>query len=68
MGAVLFIGFGILMFLGLPLLTYFYAKHLGRNARLWFFIGVLLPGIATIILSFLSDISGITIDADVPAE
>jgi len=43
--------------MGLPTITYFYAKHLGRNAKLWFVIGFLLPGIATIILSFLPDLS-----------
>lgn len=45
------------MLLGLPTLTYFYAKQLGRNALLWFFIGIILPGIATLILSFLPDLS-----------
>ena len=57
MGAVAFISLGLLMLLGLPTLTYFYAKHLGRNAKVWFFIGIILPGIATIILSFLPDLS-----------
>jgi hypothetical protein len=57
MGAVLFISLGLLMLLGLPTITYFYAKQLGRNAKRWFLIGILLPGIATIILSFLPDLS-----------
>lgn len=57
MGALFFISLGLLLLLGLPTLTYFYAKHLGRNAKLWFFIGLILPGIATIILSFLLDLS-----------
>lgn len=57
MGAVLFISLGLLMLLGLPTITYFYAKQLGRNANRWFLIGILLPGIATIILSFLPDLS-----------
>jgi hypothetical protein len=46
-----------LMLLGLPLLTSAYAHHLGRNPKKWFLIGILLPGIATIILSFLPDLS-----------
>jgi hypothetical protein len=57
MGAILFISFGLMLFLSLPILTCFYAKHLGRNPRKWFLIGILLPGIATIILGFLPDLS-----------
>ena len=55
--AVLGATFFLSIFLGLPTLTYFYAKHLGRNPWRWFLIGCLLPGIATIILSFLPDLS-----------
>jgi hypothetical protein len=55
MGALMVISLGLMMLLGLPTLTYFYAKQLGRNAKRWFLIGLLLPGIATIILSFLPD-------------
>ena len=57
MGAALFISLGLMILLGLPTITCFYAKHLGRNAKAWFLIGILLPGIATIILSFLPDLS-----------
>lgn len=57
MGALFFISLGLLMFLGLPTLTFFYAKHLGRRPWLWFAIGCVLPGIATIVLSFLPDLS-----------
>lgn len=57
MGAIVFISLGLMMLLGLPTLTYFYAKHLGRNAKLWFLIGIVLPGLATLILSFLPDLS-----------
>lgn len=57
MGALFFISLGLLMLLGLPTLTYFYAKQLGRRPWLWFFIGIVIPGIATIILSFLPDLS-----------
>jgi hypothetical protein len=55
MGALMIVSFLSMLLLGLPTLTYFYAKQLGRNPKLWFFIGLLLPGIATIILSFLPD-------------
>lgn len=47
---------GLMFLLGLPTLTYMYARHLGRNAKWWFFIGLLLPGLATIILSFLPEV------------
>jgi hypothetical protein len=57
MGAIVFISLGLAMLLGLPTLTYFYAKQLGRNPWKWFIIGIFLPGIATIILSFLPDLS-----------
>ncbi|MEO6302993.1 MAG: hypothetical protein ABIP51_07455 [Bacteroidia bacterium] len=57
MGAAIFISLGLMMLLGLPTITYFYAKRLGRNAKAWFLIGILLPGLATIILSFLPDLS-----------
>ena len=53
----MFISLGLLMLMGLPTLTYFYAKQLGRNPKKWFLIGILLPGIATLILSFLPDLS-----------
>ena len=49
--------FVTMLFLGLPTLTYFYAKQLGRNPKKWFLIGIILPGLATIILSFLPDLS-----------
>jgi hypothetical protein len=53
----MFITLGLTMLMGLPTLTYFYAKQLGRNPWRWFIIGMILPGIATIILSFLPDLS-----------
>lgn len=53
----MFISFGLLILLGLPTLTFFYARHLGRHPWKWFAIGILLPGLATIILSFLPDLS-----------
>ncbi|MBA3682229.1 MAG: hypothetical protein H0W73_13885 [Bacteroidetes bacterium] len=46
-----------MMLLGLPTITYFYAKQLGRDPKKWFLIGIILPGVATLILSFLPDLS-----------
>lgn len=56
MAAVMFGSLGILFLLILPVLTYYYARHLKRNPKLWLVIGILLPGIATIILSFLPEV------------
>jgi Na+/melibiose symporter-like transporter len=55
MGAVLFFSLGILMLLSIPLITSKLAKRIGRNSTAWFFIGLLLPLIATLILFFLPD-------------
>jgi len=55
MGAVLFFSLGILMLLSIPLITSKLAKRMGRNSTTWFFIGLLLPLIATLILFFLPD-------------
>lgn len=55
MGAVLFFSLGILMLLSIPLITSKLAKRMGRNGTIWFFIGLLLPLIATLILFFLPD-------------
>jgi hypothetical protein len=57
MGALMVLSFGWMIFLGLPTLTYFYAKQLGRNPWRWFVIGIILPGIATLILSLMRDLS-----------
>lgn len=57
MGVLMIASFVSTILLGLPTLTYFYAKQLGRNPKKWFIIGFFLPGIATIILSFLPDLS-----------
>ena len=57
MGAALFISMGIGLLFFIPIITYFFAKRMGRNAKLWFFIGLILPGIASIILFFLPDLS-----------
>jgi hypothetical protein len=57
MGALFFISLGLMLLLAIPGVTYFHAKHLGRRPWLWFFISLLLPGIATVILSILPDLS-----------
>ncbi|PBQ32264.1 hypothetical protein CNR22_10935 [Sphingobacteriaceae bacterium] len=55
MGALLIVSFVSAILLGLPTITYFYAREMGRNPKKWFLIGFFLPGIATIILSLLPD-------------
>ena len=57
MGALFFISLGLCILMAVPVLTSFHAKHLGRNQKLWFFLGLVLPGIATLILSVLPDLS-----------
>jgi Na+/melibiose symporter-like transporter len=57
MGAILFMSLGLLFLLSIPLITSRLAKRMGRNPKVWFIIGLLLPVIATIILFFLPDLS-----------
>ena len=57
MGAALFISLGLLMLFSIPLVTATFAKRMGRDPKIWFVIGVLLPVIATFILFFLEDLS-----------
>jgi Na+/melibiose symporter-like transporter len=57
MGAVIFFSIGILFLLSIPIITSRLAKRMGRDPKRWFFIGLLLPGIATFILFFLPDLS-----------
>ncbi|MBN8701638.1 MAG: hypothetical protein J0M08_01105 [Bacteroidetes bacterium] len=54
-GALVLMGLFIAMVV--PLSTYFFAKRMGRNPLAWFFISLVLPFIATIILFFLPDLS-----------
>ncbi len=35
-GAIMIISFVSMLFLGLPTLTFFYAKQMGRNPKKWF--------------------------------
>jgi hypothetical protein len=53
MGALMIISLGFMLMAGFPVMTYLYAKQKGRNAKSWLLIGILLPGITTLILSLL---------------
>jgi len=55
MGAAGFIGLGILFMMSLPLITSRFAKRMGRNPKVWFLLGILLPVISTFIILFLPD-------------
>jgi MFS family permease len=55
MGAAIIFSIGILFLLSVPIITSRLANRLGRNPRIWFFIGLFLPVIATFILFFLPD-------------
>lgn len=57
MGAALFISMGIMFMLSIPIITSRFAKRMGRDPRKWFFIGLVLPVIATFILFLLPDLS-----------
>jgi Na+/melibiose symporter-like transporter len=57
MGAALFISLGIICMLSIPIITSRLANRMGRNPRIWFFIGIVLPVVATFILFFLPDLS-----------
>ena len=53
----MFICLGLSILLMLPIITSFFAKRMGRNPKIWFLIGLILPGIASVILFFLPDLS-----------
>ena len=57
MGAAFFMSMGILFALSIPIITSRLANRMGRNPKLWFVIGILLPVIATFILFLLPDLS-----------
>jgi MFS family permease len=57
MGAALFISIGIMFMLSIPIITSRLANRLGRNPKIWFVLGLLLPEISTFILFFLPDLS-----------
>ena len=53
----LIVPIGLFLLLSVPLITARLAKRLGRRPWLWFFIGLALPVIASLILCFLPDLS-----------
>jgi len=55
MGAATFISIGIIVLLCIPIITSRFAKRMGRDPKIWFLIGIVLPVIATFILFFLPD-------------
>jgi Na+/melibiose symporter-like transporter len=57
MGAALFMSMGIMFLLSIPIITSRLANRMGRNPKIWFVIGLLLPVIATFILFCLPDLS-----------
>ncbi|MCX6296344.1 MAG: hypothetical protein NTX97_09795 [Bacteroidetes bacterium] len=57
MGAVIFFSLGILFLLSIPIITSRLANRFGRDPKIWFLIGLLLPVIATFLLLFLPDLS-----------
>ena len=57
MGAAFFISLGLLALFSIPLITASFANRMGRNPIKLFFIGLVLPVIATFILFFLPDLS-----------
>jgi Na+/melibiose symporter-like transporter len=57
MGAVMFMSLGLMFLLSIPIITSRFAKRMGRNQKTWFFIGILLPVIATLILVLLPDLT-----------
>jgi Na+/melibiose symporter-like transporter len=57
MGAVGFMSLGLMFLMSIPIITSRFAKRMGRDPKKWFFIGMLLPVIATVILVLLPDLS-----------
>ena len=57
MGIIMFASVGILLLLSIPFITASFAQRMGRSFVKWFFISMIIPVIATIILFFLPDLS-----------
>jgi hypothetical protein len=55
MGILMLLSLGMTFLVGFPLITYKFAKEKGRDAKTWLIIGILLPGLATLVLSLLPD-------------
>ncbi len=57
MGPLMIMNFGLMLLLAIPFITSRFAKRMGRNPKIWFLIGILLPVISTFIILFLPDLS-----------
>lgn len=57
MGAIMIMSLGLMFLLSIPIITSRLAKRMGRDPKIWFLIGILLPVIATFIVLFLPDLS-----------
>lgn len=55
MSVIAVISLGLLLYAVFPWLTYIYAREKRRNTKIWLVLGILLPGIATLILALLPD-------------
>ncbi len=52
MGEIIVFSIGLLAILGVPIITALFARRMGRRPWLWFFMGLILPGIATVIIFY----------------
>ncbi len=57
MGELIVFLIGLLTLLGVPIITALFARRMGRRPWFWFFMGLVLPLIATIIIFLLPDLS-----------
>jgi MFS family permease len=57
MGPLMIINLGLMLLFAIPYITSRFAKRMGRNPKIWFLIGILLPVISTFIILFLPDLS-----------
>lgn len=55
MGAAVFFSLGLLILLSVPIITSRLGKRMGRDPKVWFVIGIVLPVISTVILCCLPD-------------
>jgi len=55
MGILIFMSIGLILLLTIPIVTALFARRMGRQPWLWFFVGCFLPVIAVVILFFLPD-------------
>ncbi len=59
MGELVVLSIGLAALLGVPTITALFARRMGRRPWLWFFLGLILPGIASFIIFLLPDLSDI---------